>query len=68
MSLPPGARGAASIDDKVSAILDEFGGVGLTGWSVNGEGNLCSLGAGTRASPFLLQATHAITLAPSPRA
>jgi len=52
MSLPPGARGAASIDDKVSAILDEFGGVGLTGWSVNGEGNLCSLGAGTRASPL----------------
>ena len=44
-SLLPSARGAASIDDEVSEILDEYGGVGLTAWSVDGEGNLCSLGA-----------------------
>ena len=43
--LPAASRAAASIDTEVSAILDEYGGIGLTGWSVNGEGNLCSLGS-----------------------
>jgi CubicO group peptidase (beta-lactamase class C family) len=41
--LTPCATGAASID--VSQILEAYSGVGLTAWSVNGEGNLCSIGS-----------------------
>jgi CubicO group peptidase (beta-lactamase class C family) len=41
--LTPCANGAASID--VSQILEDYSGVGLTAWSVNGKGNLCSIGS-----------------------
>lgn len=41
--LTPCANGAATID--VSKILEAYSGVGLTTWSVNGKGNLCSIGS-----------------------
>jgi D-alanyl-D-alanine carboxypeptidase len=42
---PIAVLGAASLDKIIAPILEEYSGVGLTAWSVNGLGNLCSLGA-----------------------
>jgi hypothetical protein len=45
----PFVRGAASIGTQVSNVQSEYGGLGLTVWSVNGEDLLRSLGtAGER--------------------
>jgi len=55
--LPP-ASPAVSTDEQIAQINDAHGGVGLTAWSVDDMGNLCSLGcAGERlkdsGEPFI---------------
>ena len=39
------ARGEASLHDAVAATRAKYSGVGLTAWSVDADGRLCSLGA-----------------------
>jgi CubicO group peptidase (beta-lactamase class C family) len=43
--LTPCAHGAASIDEQISQINADQSGVGLAAWSVNGNGDLCSIGS-----------------------
>lgn len=39
------ARGEASLDDAIETLRFNYSGVGLTAWSVDADGRLCSLGA-----------------------
>jgi hypothetical protein len=38
-------RGEASLDDAIETVRLDYNGVGLTAWSVDADGRLCSLGA-----------------------
>jgi CubicO group peptidase (beta-lactamase class C family) len=44
MLLSVTVRGAVSLNSSISQIREEYAGVGLTAWSVDGAGKLCSLG------------------------
>ena len=37
--------GFVSFDEDIEQVRDKWDGVGLTAWSVDGQGNMCSLGA-----------------------
>jgi D-alanyl-D-alanine carboxypeptidase len=60
MLQPVTVRGAVSLDGNISQIRQDYGGVGLTAWSVDSVGKLCSLGVSgerIKGSGELLQST-----------